>query len=207
MPSTLFDMSSWSDRLNSPRFVRRVSWGAGLVFIAGVVAFTVTYFGSDSSKEQAPVANGPRIVEENQPTVPLETSARRVAGEFILTAVQRDVPRAQLRKNMAKAWKITAPGSDVRFCGDHQCTYAEWLTGNVAIQTYPSDAIDKASFSVEESHPNSVYLEVALLPKDGAGVEGQIFKIGLKAVGMGKNKRWLVEYWAPRAINQVPVAE
>ena len=147
-------MSSWSDKFNSPRFVRRASWGAALIFIAGVVAFTVQYFGSESSDEaEAPVANlGGNVVEEqNQPTVPVETGARRVAGEFILTAVQRDVPRAQLRKNMAKAWKITAPGSDVRYCGDHQCSYAEWLTGNVSIQPYPSDAIDKASFAVEES--------------------------------------------------------
>ena len=200
-------MPSWSDRVNSPRFVRRVSWGAGLVFIAGVVAFSVAYLGNKSEPSEAQVSNQPVRTEAEQPTVPVEKSARRVAGEFILTAVQRDVPPAQLRKNMAKAWKITAPNSDVRYCGDHLCTYSEWLTGEVAIQPYPSDAIDKASFSVEESHPTSVYLEVALLPKNGAGVEGQIFKIGLRAVGTGKSKRWLVEYWAPRAINQVPVAE
>jgi len=201
---------SFSERLNSPRFVRRVSWIAGLVFIAGVVAFSTAYFGkSGETEEAAPIANpaGQAASEGTQPTVPVPTSARRVAGEFILTAVQRDVPPAQLRKNMAKAWKITAPGSLVRYCGDHLCSYEEWLTGEISVVPYPADALDKASFAIEESHPDSVYLEVALLPKDGADVEGQIFKIGLKAVGTGKAKRWLVEYWAPRAINQVPVAE
>jgi hypothetical protein len=200
-------MPSLSERLNSPRFVRRLSWAAGLVFIAGVVAFAVAYLGNESEPTEAPVGNAAARAAAEEETVPVEASARRVAGEFILTAVQRDVPQAQLRKNMAKAWKLTAPNSDVRYCGDHLCTYSEWLTGEVAIQPYPTDAIDKASFSVEESHPTSVYLEVALLPKDGAGVEGQIFKIGLRAVGTGKSKRWLVEYWAPRAITQVPVAE
>ena len=200
---------SLSERLNSPRFVRRVSWIAGLVFIAGVVAFSTAYFGKDDAAEEAaPVANRARPQQENTgPTVPVPTAARRVAGEFILTAVQRDVPRAQLRENMAKAWKITAPGSLVRYCGDHLCTYKEWLTGEISVVPYPSDALDKASFSIEESHPDSVYLEVALLPKNGAKVEGQIFKIGLKAVGSGQGKRWLVEYWAPRAINEVPVAD
>ena len=183
-------------------------WGSALVLVAGVVAVTIAYFGNTAESRDTPLSNQPaQGVETQAPTVALDTRARVVAGEFILTAVQRDVPRAQLRKNMAKAWDLTAPGSEVRFCGDHACTYAEWLTGEVAIVPYPAGSIDKASFSIEESHQNSVYLEVALLPKDGAKVESQIFKIGLRAVGTGKNKRWLVEYWAPRPINPVPVSE
>lgn len=200
-------MSSWSERLNSPRFVKRVSWIAALVFVAGVVAFSIAYFGNTAETTQTPLSNEPaQGVETPRQTVPLDTRARVVAGEFILTAVQRDVPPAKLRQNMAKAWKITAPGSDVRFCGDHQCTYEEWLTGEVSIVPYPAGSIDKASFAIDESYADRVVLEVALLPKDGADVRGQIFFIGLKAVGKGDKKRWLVDYWAPRAINPVPNA-
>jgi hypothetical protein len=45
---------------------------------------------------------------------------------------------------------------------------------------------------------------VALIPKDGANVRPQTFYIGLKAKQQGGKKRWLVNYWAPRATVEVP---
>ena len=48
-------------------------------------------------------------------------------------------------------------------------------------------------------------LEVALLPPGRQPkLKGQFFFIGLKKVGPGNGARWLVTYWAPRAINPVP---
>jgi hypothetical protein len=35
-------------------------------------------------------------------------------------------------------------------------------------------------------------------------VPAQIFYVGLKAVGKGKDKKWLVNYFQPRAIIAVP---
>ncbi len=201
-------MSTFIDRLGSPRLVRRFTWVSALVLVAGVVAVSIAYFGNTAESLETPLSNQPaQGVEPQKRTVPLDTRARVVAGQFILTAVQRDVPAKQLRANMAKAWKITAPGSDVRYCGDHLCSYKEWLTGEVSIVPYPANAVDKASFAIEESYADRAALEVALLPKDGAGVKPQIFKIVLVKKGRGQNARWLVEYWAPRAINPVPVAE
>ena len=55
----------------------------------------------------------------------------------------------------------------------------EWLSGNIPVQPYPAGSLDKASFSIEESYADEVVLQVALLPKDGAEVEGQIFWISL----------------------------
>jgi hypothetical protein len=197
-------MSSFSERLNSPRFVRRFSWIAGLVLVAGIVAFSIAYFGNtaDSTPTAAPTGPAPSAPVE-RPTVPIDKQARIVAGEFILNAVQRDVPNARLRKQLARAWKLVNPqSSELMDCGGHRCTYKEWLTGNIPVQPYPAKALDTASFAIEESYPNQVVLQVALLPKDGAQVQGQIFWISL----VKKNGKWLVDEWSPRVINPVPQA-
>ena len=45
----------------------------------------------------------------------------------------------------------------------------------------PADAIDAATFKIDESHTDEALLEVALIPK-GRDVKPQIFFIGLKKV-------------------------
>ena len=198
-------MNTFSGRLNSPRFVKRVTWAAALVFVAGVVAFTVAYFGNTAESQNVPVrANEPaQGVQTQQKTVPVDRKARVVAGEFILTAVQRDVPDTQLRKNLTKAWTLLAADSPHRDCGGHRCTMKEWLSGNIPIQPYPAGSLDKASFSIEESYADQVVLQVALLPKDGAQVSGQIFWISL----LKQKGQWYVNEWSPRVIVPVPVTE
>ena len=191
-----------SERIASPRFVRRLTMAAGLILVAGVVAFTITFFGSRDDEASAPVAAGQQAqpaaaaAPAAQKTVPLDRRARAVAGEFILSAVTRE--------DMAQAWKITDPTSEIRQCGGRPCTYKEWLRGDIPIQPFPAEELDDATFAVNESFPTSAVLEVALLPKDGSEIKPQIFFIGLKKVGTGNQGRWLVTYWAPRTIIQVP---
>jgi hypothetical protein len=199
-------MTAFTERLNSPRFVKRVSWIAALVFVAGVVAFTIAYFGNTADSTDVPVrVNEPaQGVQPARKTVPLDAKARVVAGEFILTAVQRDVPsQAQLRKNLRKAWTLLAPASPLRDCGGHECTMKEWLSGEIPVQPYPAGELDKASFSIEESYADEIVLQVALLPKNGADVAGQIFWIDL----VKHDGKWLVNEWSPRVIVPVPVTE
>ncbi len=188
---------------SSPRFVRRLSWAAALVLVAGIVAFSVAYFGSsdEPAREVAPAAAPSKAVintppAENGASVPVAREARVAAGEFILSAVTR--------RDLAKAWRITDPQSEVRRCGAGPCTYKEWLTGNIPVVPYPADSIDKASFAVDESFRDRVVLQVALLPKDGSKLPGQIFYIGLRAVGEGTARRWLVTEWFPKVITPVP---
>ena len=194
-----------SERFGSPRFVRRVTMVAALVLIAGIVVFTIAFFGNTAEDESTPVrpAAGQAAAQPsaagaqaNQRTVPLDTKATTVAGKFILSAVTRE--------NMAQAWKLTDPTSEIRQCGERPCTYKEWLSGDVPIQVFPASELDDATFALNESLPGSVVLEVALLPRDGSQLKGQFFFIGLKKVGSGKSARWLVTYWAPRVIIPVP---
>ncbi len=194
-----------SERFRSPRFVHRVTMAASLVLIAGIVAFTIAFFGNTAEVESTPARPGTEQAaaqpsaagaQGSQRAVPLEAKARQVAGRFILSAVTRE--------DMAEAWKITDPASEIRQCGEGACTYKEWLTGNVPIQPYPAEELDDATFAIHESVPGFAVLQVALLPKDGSAMKGQIFYVGLRKVGTGSKAKWLVTYWAPHAINPVP---
>ena len=188
-----------SELLNSPGFARRLFWVAAFIFVAGVVAFTVTMFrDSPEPAVEAPVSGGAAAApsaEDVGKAVPVSAEARKVAGQFILWAV--DTGRTEA--NLAKAWNILHPALKEE-CG---CTRTEWVQGNIPIQPYPIAELDTASFAVDESFEKRVVLQVALLPRDGSDVESQIFYIGLKKMGAGQG-RWLVDYWAPRAIIPVP---
>ena len=48
-------------------------------------------------------------------------------------------------------------------------------------------------------------IEVALLPKQGAGVKSQIFYLTLKKMGAAGKKRWVVDGWVPKGSTFVPV--
>jgi hypothetical protein len=179
-------------------FMRRLPWISGLVLVAGIVTFAIVFFGNTADPEPTPPPRpnsqqqAAPAEEAAQKTVPLDPMARRVAGQFILTAVARE--------NLRLAWKLSGP--DIR----QNLTLKEWLTGNIPVQYYPADAIDKAPMKIDESFKDSALLEVAILPKAGAKIRGQVFFIGLKKIGKGKNARWVVNYFAPRAAPAIPVA-
>ena len=181
--------------LSSPRFLNRLSWLSGAILVAGLIAFAVVMLGNKNESPAA--ATGPAVTdatatEAARKTVPLDPAVRRVAGEFILTTVTRD--------DLAKGWTLIHP----ELKAECACTRRQWLRGEIPIQPYPSEALDDASFAIDESYEDEAVLQVALLPKQGADIESQIFYIGLKKAGGSK---WLVYYWAPRAIHEIPVAE
>jgi hypothetical protein len=180
----------------SPAFLRGFMWVSVMVLIAGVVAFATARLGGSSTSSSSAVSLPDELPAPAPPPpaskIPKE--AREVAGQFILAAAGRE--------NLAQAWKIAHPDLKAQ-CG---CTYKEWLTGNIPVQPYPIDAIDQATFAVDELSTNRVVLLVALLPKAGSTVKAQAFFIGLKAIGKGKSKHWLVDYWAPRSATPIPAA-
>ena len=172
----------------SARTQRQFTLLAGLVLTAGVVAFTVAYFGDSGRSQETPLSNEPAQVFTPRKQVPLAKEARRVAGRFILTAVARE--------NLGESYELAHP--ELR----QGLTKKEWLTGNIPVVYYPAKAIETATFKVDESYPDEAILEVALLPKDSSRVKPQIFFIGLKKAG----DRWRVNYWVPRAAPAVPSA-
>ena len=175
--------STLGSRLSSPRFVKKLSWISAFVLFAGAIAFAIAYFGDSADKTDVRAATNEPAPIKNAPTVPLDPKARSVAGKFVVTAVTR--------QDLKTAWGLTHPELKAGF------SYKQWLTGNIPVVFYPAKSIAGASFKVEESHPNEVVLDLLILPRKGA-VEGpQTFFIGLKAVGKGKAKRWLVYTFIP----------
>ena len=51
----------------------------------------------------------------------------------------------------------------------------EWVIGNIPVVYYPAQAIETATFKVDESYPDEAILEVAPLPKESAKIKPQIF--------------------------------
>jgi hypothetical protein len=176
----------------SARFQQRFFWLALVVFVGGVIAFTVTHYWNTGKDVQIPVnPNAPvKDVSGVSKSVKLANDAKAVARQFILTAVAR--------RDLDDAWKISGP--HIR----QGQTYKEWLSGNIAVVPYPADAIDVAPMKIDYSYKNEALLEVALLPKKGYKIKPQIFFIGLIKVGKPGHKRWVVDSWVPRASPQVP---
>ena len=188
------------------RVLGRLPWIAALILVAGAATLAVVLLGGGDDEptstraaavgadDEAAVAAADVQSPGTRKKVPLAPAVRRTAGEFILSTVTRD--------DLGKGWTLVHPELKAE-CG---CTRAEWLTGNIPIQPYPGEALEDASFAIEESYADEAMLEVALLPKKGSAVQPEIFWIGLKAVGDGAARKWLVYYWAPRVTIPVPVA-
>lgn len=172
----------------SARAYRSATLLAGLILVAGVVAFAVTWVGDTGTSQETPLSSEPAQVFTPRKQVPLDGEARTVAGRFILTAVARE--------DLGASYELAHP--ELR----QGLTKQEWLTGDIPVVYYPAKAIETATFKVDESYPDEAMLEVALLPKDSAQVKPQIFYIGLKKSAA----RWQVYYWVPRAAPAVPSA-
>jgi hypothetical protein len=181
----------WSRRT----LYRWAPWGGGLVLAAGVVSFLIVFYGNTADTAPPPIQRtGPADVGD-QPgkRVSVSPDVQKTAARFIKTAVAR--------KNLATGWKLTHP--ELR----EGTSYREWMRGTSSVIPYPVDTRIAPAFRVDESYERRAELEVILASKPGTGVKSQIFFIGLKAVGKGQNKHWLVYYWAPRSVAPVKQAD
>src|SRR6476620_5719005 len=139
------------ERPMSAKIAKWLPWVAGLVFVAGGIAFLIAYYGNTADPQPiAATGTGPvQDLSGTPKTVPVDPKARRAAGEFITSAVTR--------QDLGKAWKLAEPGGYIRPAA---MTRKEWMTGNIPVQFYPPKAIDAASFKVESSFKNELTLNV-----------------------------------------------
>ena len=179
-----------SSRYAANPFTRALPWVAGFVLLAGIVAFSITYFGrgdsSSPAQAQAPAA-APVAATESRKSVPFDPKARLVVADFLKTAVPR--------KNLRRSWDIVHPELKQGY------TLKEWLTGTIPVQFYPTGGVELATFKIDESYEDEAVIEVALLPRKGVKIKPQIFFVGLKK----HEGKWLVYYFAPRSVIPVPV--
>jgi hypothetical protein len=182
-------MNTVHDLVTSRGFNRWLPRIALLVLAAGVIAFLAVKFSNTAKSVDSPVSTLPATKPKPEPpSVAMSPEARRVASQFIHTAVAR--------KNLAAAWKISGP--NIR--GGQ--TYKEWLTGNIAVVPYP--ASDSAAVDVRFSHKNRVELEWGLNPRKGNKTKPQSFLMDLVRIGTPGHKHWVVDYWTPLSVPQLP---
>lgn len=168
---------------------RRLAWAAGgLALIAAIVGVLV--LGPNKNPAPQHLSATPAQQPEQLVKAPLAEDARRVAVRFIQTAVAR--------KNLDEAWTLVGPNLRGGL------TKKRWTSGENPVVPYPVDKLDVAPYKVDASYTRSALLEVALLPRKGAGVRGQVFFLELKKLGSGPASRWVVDNWVPRAAAVVP---
>jgi hypothetical protein len=149
------------------RIGRWAPWIAGAVLIGGIVVFAVTKL--TDSKPAAPLPHR---------AAPLAAAERRVATEFVDTAVAR--------KNLDRAWQITAPELKQGMSLD------EWKTGTIPVIPYPV-AKAHVRYSVVNSFTDTAQINVAFVPRAGTTATAAAFRLVLrKAKGA-----WLVSSWLP----------
>jgi hypothetical protein len=170
----------------SPLASRLLLWVGSLTLIAGIVVFMVVMFDRGNEETVQPIPPAAPV----QQGAKLDQEARVIAGKFILTAVAR--------KNLAQSWKLVHPSMKQGF------TLAQWKRGEIPVTPYPVGNLKEARFKVDESTPNSLLLGVVLIPKPGAKVKAQEFDLGLKRVGNGSGRHWVVDYWMPEWSPPIP---
>lgn len=165
-------------------------WIGGFLLVAGIVAAIVQFAPNRNAPPEA-VSKTPAKAPVKEKTIPLQKAETNVAREFVKKAVGRT--------DLAAAWKIVGPNLRGGL------TYEEWLTGNIPVVPYPLESLATARFKIDSSHANDALLEVALLPRAGAKIKGQIFYLGLKRIrGPGGKRHWVVDSWVPRSSVLVP---
>ena len=176
--------------LSSRRLEKWLPWFAAAVLAAGVIAFLVVHFGNTANTKET-FGKQPASTFTASKNVPLERGVRETAGKFILTAVQR--------QHLDQAWPLV---TDQLKGG---ISYKDWLTGDIPVVPFNAP-IWKAPIKVDYSHPREAELQVILVPRANKNkIQSTLFIMVLKKVGNGKNARWLVDYWQPKATAPIPV--
>jgi hypothetical protein len=189
-------VSTFDAAINSRKFQKWFPWVAGGILLLGIAAALVFIVPNQSGTTASD--NGAAPSPDFKPqTVPQEKllkrvppEARRVAGKFLLTAVQR--------KNLAAAWPLAGP--QVR----QGMTREQWLKGDIAVPTW-FDGIKAAPMKVDYATKKDAQLEVLIEPtKTGKNVRPGLFVLTLDLVGKGENAHWVVNSAQQRVSVAIP---
>jgi hypothetical protein len=182
--------------LSSPRKRRRLAWyGGGGLAAAAVVAGAFVIGDTGSHHDIKPNGNFPAVVIKEPKTVRAtsaeKASAYEVAVQFLNTAVRR--------KHVELSYDLVTPNLRAGM------TRKAWNTGAIPVMPFPVDSPRLSRWQVDFQHEDALGLIFLLLPEQQRrDYQPTSFFLDLKATGHGKNRRWLVDYFAPAAVSPQP---
>ncbi len=173
--------------IRKPGWRKALPWVLVVLVVGGVIAIVAVKYSNTGTSTATPLTNKPAVdVSKIPPTVKLPPGATRVARNFIESAVAR--------KNLASAYSIVT--QEIK----QGQSLKSWKTGNIAVVPFPVVDVKYAPMKIDFSYPHEAQIEVALLPKAGTKVHGQLFIMDL----VKRDGKWLVNSWVPRSSPAVP---
>jgi hypothetical protein len=173
--------------LSSPRRRRRAFRGL-LVLVAAGCAALIGFLWPNTGHEKNIFSPGkPQVTHEEPPATPLSkgdlASSEQILDKFVTTAVLRrhldqsyDLVTAQLRGGMNRH---------------------EWLSGNIPVVPFPAKDFAFAKSKLRYSHGDFARYDVLIWAKPHAQTGTTTFSMEMRAVGIGKQRHWLVDYFEP----------
>jgi len=172
--------------IRKPGWRKALPWVLVGVVVGAVIAVIAIKY-SNNTSNATPFTNKPALdVSKVPPTVKLPHGATTVARRFIESAVAR--------KNLGDSYSIVT--EEIR----QGQSLKSWKTGNIAVVPFPVVDVKYAPMKIDFSYPAEAMIEVALLPKAGVKIHGQLFMMDL----VKRNGKWLVNSWVPRSSPPVP---
>lgn len=157
---------------------------------SAVVVAMVAFPGPDSQRLEA--TGGPGWLPPEQPAEVTPTRTRVAAG---LAVARRFLLTAVARRHVGDSWSLVTPALREGY------TRREWAGGDIPVVPFP---VDVARWNLEYAYADSLGFSVALFPPPKSQVRPTVFNLDLRAVGRGKNTRWLVEDFVPGAVRGLP---
>ncbi len=175
--------------LSSPRFRRRMAWGAPSLVLAGVAVGLIVEFPNTGKKPKEVFSNAPVRVYRSPRTVPAGPARRAavllVTSDFVRTAV--------LRTHLDRSWALVDPSLKQGY------TLRQWEKGDIPVVPYPAAGIE--AWKIDWSYANDVGIDVVLAPKPHSGLTPKSFMIELKR-SPRSHGRWLVASWVPHGVSE-----
>ncbi len=175
------------DPIRKPGWRKALPWVLVVLVVGGVIAIIAVKYANTGHSTATPLTNRPALDVSKVPaTVKLTPGATRVARRFIESAVAR--------KNLGSSYSIVT--DEIRQGQSLQ----SWKTGNIAVVPFPVVDVKYAPMKIDFSYPAEAQIEVALLPKAGVKIHGQLFIMDI----VKRGGKWLVNSWVPRSSPAVP---
>ena len=173
--------------IRKPGWRKALPWVLVVLVVGIVIAVVAVRYSNTGHSTATPLTNKPAVDDSKIPaTVKLPPGANRVARRFIESAVAR--------KNLASAYSIVT--QEIK----QGQSLKSWKTGNIAVVPFPVVDVKYAPMKIDFSYPKEAQIEVALLPKAGTKIHGQLFIMDL----VKHDGKWLVNSWVPRSSPAVP---